>query len=99
MGAIKKFIDVLNKPNSELTFREKCRKLIGVIGIGIGGILIIHISKKISYANNREQERRNKFKYFKPMIEEGLFSNKITWIMRDKPLQEEELDELLKEIK
>lgn len=99
MEAIKKFITLLDKPNSELTFREKCRKLIGLIGIGVGGTLIIYISRKISYKNNMEKERRNKFKYFKPMIEEGIFSNKTIWIMRDKPLQEDELDELLKAIK
>lgn len=99
MEGIKKFMYVLNKPNSELTFREKFRKLVGVIVIGLlGGLLVIFINK------SRErraiaQEKRNKFKYFKPIIEEGIFSNKTTWVMRDKPLSDEFLDEFLKEIK
>ena len=99
MEAIKKYMYVLNKPNSELTFREKFRKLVGVIVIGhLEGLLVIFINKSRE-RRTIAQEKRNKFKYFKPIIEEGLFSNKTTWVMRDIPLSDEFLDEFLKEIK
>jgi hypothetical protein len=99
MEGIKKFTDVLNKSNSELTFREKCRKLIGVIVIGLLGVILIVFINKSKERKAIEQEKRNKLKYFKPSIEEGLFSNRITWVMRDEPLSDEFLDEFLKEIK
>lgn len=94
-----KFLDVLNKPNSELTFREKCRKFIGVVVIGLFGVFFIHLVRKIGDEKQRQKEARNKLKYFKPIIEEGLFFNKTTWAMRDKPLSEEQLDDFIKNTK
>ena len=99
MEGIKKFTDVLNKSNSELTFREKCRKLVGVIVIGLLGVILIVFINKSKERKAIEQEKRNKLKYFKPSIEEGLFSNRITWVMRDEPLSDELLDELVNTIK
>ena len=99
MKALIKLLEVLNKPNSELTFREKCRKFIGFIVVGLFGIILNSIFRKIGHEKQRQQEARNKLKYFKPIIEEGLFSNKTTWVMRDNPLSEEQLDDFIKNTK
>ena len=61
-------------------------------------ILIVEVNKSRE-RKAIQQEKRNKLKYFKPIIEEVLFSNRITWVMRDEPLSDELLDELVKVIK
>lgn len=99
MKTLIKFLEVMDKPNSELTFREKCRKFIGVVVVGFLGMILISVFRKIGYEKQRQQEARNKLKYFKPIIEEGLFSNKTTWVMRDNPLSDEQLDDFIKNTK
>ena len=98
MRAIKDFLDILEKPNKQLTFFEKFKKFIGFIIVGLFGMLLLLVVSKSRERKSIEQEKRNKLKYFKPSIKEGIFSNTITWIMRDEPLSEESLDELMKEI-
>lgn len=99
MESIKRFVEVLEKPNSELNFREKIRKFIGVVFVGLFGFFIVGFLRRINNQREITQERRNKLKYFKPIIEEGLFLNKTTWVMRDTPLTEDTLDELFKTMK
>jgi hypothetical protein len=98
MKSIKGYVEVLNMPNSELNFREKLRKFIGCIIIGIFGIFLLIVWKGIDNKRAIKKERRNKLKYFKPSIEEGLLSNRTTWVMRDTPLTEGQLDDLFKSI-
>lgn len=50
--------------------------------------------EKINERRRREQEIKEKIKYFNPVIKEGLFSNSITWVGRDKPLTDQELEVL-----
>jgi len=99
MDAIKRFLDVADTPNSELSLRQKCRKLFGYIVVGLLGYLLVVLISKQNNSRNQKQKERNKLKYFKPIIEEGMFSNKTTWVMRDTPLREEELDEFFKTFK
>jgi large-conductance mechanosensitive channel len=93
------FFQLMETPNSELKFGQKCRKLFNHIGIAFFGFLIIHFLNKASNEKAIEREKRNKLKYFTPIIEEGTFSNKTTWVMRENPLTEEQLDEVLKVVK
>lgn len=93
------FFQLMETPNSELKFTQKCRKLLNHIGIAFFGFIIIKTLSKLSNEKAIEREKRNKLKYFTPIIEEGTFSNKTTWVMRENPLTEEQLDEVLKFVK
>lgn len=99
MEAVKRFLHVVDTPNSELTLRQKCTKVFGYIAVGILGYFLVVLIRKQNNSKNEKQKARNKLKYFKPIIEEGMFSNKTTWVMRDTPLKEEELDEFFKTFK
>jgi hypothetical protein len=93
------FFQLMETPNSELKFTQKCRKLINHLGIAFFGLIIRSILVKASNEIAIERGKRNKLKYFNPTIEEGVFSNKTTWVMRETPLTEEQLDEVLKVVK
>lgn len=93
------FFQLMETPNSELKFGQKCRKLLNHLGIAFFCFIIKKTLSKLSNEKAIEREKRNKLKYFTPIIEEGFFSNKTTWIMRETPLTEEQLDEVLKFVK
>lgn len=49
------------------------------------------------FANNRKRENKalkQKLRYFNPIIKQGFWSNSVTWVGRDKPLTDDELDNL-----
>ena len=37
---------------------------------------------------------KQKLRYFNPIIKQGFWSNSVTWVGREKPLSDEELDNL-----
>jgi large-conductance mechanosensitive channel len=97
-AAVKDFLVILEKPYNELNGVQKVKRVIGIILIGIFTFVIIMVINKSREKARTENEKRKKLKYFKPTIEEGVFSKRITWVMRDTPLSDELLDELVKEI-
>jgi hypothetical protein len=100
---IKCVLDILDKPYNELTFTKKVNKfMVSVmvfVFVGLFAFFIIGYFSKLRNERAIIQEKRNKLKYFKKNIEEGFFHNKNTWIMRDTPLTDDEVDELMKLIK
>lgn len=44
--------------------------------------------------HREHNEVQTKLKYFKPMITEGFWGKKVTWIPRDKPLSAKEVEKL-----
>lgn len=83
--------ELCEKPFKTRTFKEKLRviRFHALIG-ALCGVFIL----AARYVINRTSERqamKNKLKYFKPTIQEGVFSNTISWQERDIPLTDEEL--------
>ena len=76
------------------TFKEKLRviRFYALIGV-LGGFLIL-ILRYISNRVSERQQLKNKIKHFKPTIHEGVFLTTMSWELRDKPLSEQELNEL-----
>ena len=82
-----------------LTFTKKVKKFMVFVFVGVFAFFIIGYFNRLRSERAIIREKRNKLKYFKKNIEEGMFFNRTTWVMRDTPLTDDELDELMKTIK
>lgn len=85
-----KAIRLIDVPYKNRTFKEKLiviqfYALVGLLGVFVIGLIRTH---------KKSQVEKNKLKYFKPTIYEGIFTNKISWELRDKPLTDQELSDL-----
>lgn len=83
--------ELCKQPFKTRTFKEKLRVIRYQAFMGVLGGIFILADK---YASRRISERKaikNKLKHFKPTIQEGFFSNTISWQERDIPLSDEEL--------
>jgi hypothetical protein len=92
MVDVKNLMDILETPYSELCLKDKLKKVMGIIVIGLFAFFLMKMVKDKKKIN----QHKNKIKYFNPSIEEGIFSNKITWTMRDKPLTDEQVNDFYK---
>ncbi len=68
---------------------------ISVIGIIMISIFAVLLLRAFLYAIDRRKEVKRKLKYFNPVITETWWGKKITWVGRDRPLTDEQLQELL----
>lgn len=74
----------------------KWKKIMLFIALGLGGILTMVILRRINDRRTEEKRMREKIRYFKPTITEGVLSNRTSWEMRDAPLTDEQLDSFMK---
>ena len=79
------------KPFNTRTFKEKLRVIRYQALMGVLGGIFILVGKYVSRTISERKAMKNKLKYFKPTIQEGVFSNTISWQERDIPLSDEEL--------
>jgi hypothetical protein len=66
------------------------KRLSNFFGILIGMMLGMMLSGRLK----RYQRIRRRVKYFNPVITEGFWGKKITWVGRDTPLTEAQLKKL-----
>jgi len=88
-------IDLLKRAGDkkELTRIEKIK--VYCFAKLLEGILII-MMPKIREHQKRKHDLKNKLRHFNPIIKEGLLGTRIDWVGRDKPLTDEELNNLTK---
>ncbi len=53
-------------------------------------LFAVHLNQR----NQEKKELRKKMRYFNPIIREGFWGNTTTWVCRDKPLTDDELEKL-----
>ena len=83
--------ELCKKPFKTRTFKEKLRVIRYQALMGVLGGIFILAGKYASRTISERKSMKNKLKYFKPTIQEGVFSNTISWQERDIPLSDEEL--------
>jgi hypothetical protein len=96
MKGIIYYIKLLDKRYSELSFADKTRKFLSAPFLFFLRVTFMIAFLKVIDIKSKIKEKRNKLKYFKPTIEEGLLYDTTSWTMRDKPLTDEEVDKLMK---
>jgi dTDP-glucose pyrophosphorylase len=72
----------------KLKFHEK----LAIVALGVYAPTLI---KKINKGVNKAKKERELTRRYKVEIEQGFFTNKIKYVEREKPLTDEELDQLL----
>jgi hypothetical protein len=57
-------------------------------------VVMLLIFEEMKERKHKKNRMKSKLKYFNPIVEESIFGKKITWILREKPLSDEELENL-----
>ncbi len=93
-----KYILDAEKNISESYFDKipKWKKYMLFFILGLGGIITIAIYNRFKEKKYKEKKLREKVRYFKPTVNESMFSRSISWEMRDTPLTDKQLDDFMK---
>ena len=81
-----------NEP--EVSFWGKLKWYQKLIFIMMFPTLFVLFKNFTTRSSAREKIKR-KMKYFNPTITEGFWGNKITWVGREKPLTDEQVEQML----
>ena len=82
----------IDQVKSKLSLFKRIRTVF--VDIAVLMIQMVLIEEKYKY-NKKYREVRGKLKYFNPVLKEGFFFKSITWVGREKPLTDEELNSLM----
>ena len=82
----------IDQVKSKLSLFKRIRTVF--VDIAVLMIQMVLIEEKYKY-NKKYREVRGKLKYFNPVLKEGFFFKSITWVGREKPLTDEELNILM----
>jgi hypothetical protein len=70
------------------------KKICQAIGRAFIFIVLKIIDQRVQERLDAIDKVKTKVKYFNPTITEGFFGKKVTWTMRDKPLTDDEMNNL-----
>lgn len=71
------------------------RPLIWLI-TGLVAIVFFMASRRYMEQHRKRHKAFRKMKYFKPTIHDGFFGESVSWELRDKPLSDQQLNEIIK---
>lgn len=58
-------------------------------------IVFFIVSRRYMEVQSRRQRVKKKFKYFRPTVHDGFFGKQVSWELRDSPLTDQEIDNII----